>query len=287
KNINDVLPAAFKLSSCKRLQDHCLGLICALPLPFFSSDNSTSLDEKILYCLLKCDYMQMDEILIWEFLIKWGIKQTSGLESSREGWTDKSYKDLKNTLNKFIPLVRFRDISSNDFYLKVHPYEAIFPPDIYEDLLGFYLNHSLSEMTLSSRNRMNQNDSLIIGPKHFAIINNWIVGEQNLPYTLLYRGSRDGIISNVLKDKCYRQSPCLVLVKVRSSPKIFGGYSPIGIFFCTGGQWHGTSGSFIFSFENSEDVQNMKISRVSNSNQALYEFYDCAFNFGGGSYVYG
>ncbi|CAI2171368.1 4483_t:CDS:2 [Funneliformis geosporum] len=283
KNINEVLPTAFKLTSCKRLQDHCIGLICALPLPFFSSDSFTSLDEKIIYCLLKCDYLQMDEILVWEFLIKWAIEQTPGLGSSREKWTEKSYKDLKVTLNKFIPLIRFRDISSNDFYLKVHPYEAIFPPENYESLLGFYLNHSLSAMTLPSRDKMCQIDSLIIGPNHVAVINNWIKREKGLPYTLLYRGSRDGIKSDVLKNRCYRQSPCLVLVKVRSSPRIFGGYSPIGIYFCTGGQWHRTSGSFIFSFEDSEDDQNMKVSRVTNNNRALYEFYDCAFNFGGGA----
>ncbi|CAG8580949.1 9989_t:CDS:2 [Funneliformis caledonium] len=121
-------------------------------------------------------------------------------------------------------------------------------------------------MTLSSRNRMNQNDSLIIGPKHFAIINNWIVGERNLPYTLLYRGSRDGIISNVLKDKCYRQSPCLVLVKVRSSPKIFGGYSPIGIYFCTGGQWHRTSAMYM------DNDKNLHVKYSQNYQYNLGEF---------------
>jgi hypothetical protein len=31
------------------------------------------------------------------------------------------------------------------------------------------------------------------------------------------------------------------------------------------------------------DIENMKISRVTYSSYALYEFYDCAFNFGGGS----
>src|SRR5688572_17565899 len=48
-----VLHAVFKLASCKKLQDYCLESICADPRPFFASETFSSLDEDILFGLLK------------------------------------------------------------------------------------------------------------------------------------------------------------------------------------------------------------------------------------------
>ncbi|PKC02620.1 hypothetical protein RhiirA5_380827 [Rhizophagus irregularis] len=73
---------------------------------------------------------------------------------------------------------------------------------------------------------------------------------------------------------------------------IFGGYSSIE-FSSLGDQYlsennarhYYSSDNFIFSFENSEDVQNMKIGRVINSNKAILEMGDSVgFNFGWGSF---
>jgi hypothetical protein len=53
----------------------------------------------------------------------------------------------------------------------------------------------------------------------------------------------------------------LVLVKKKST-EIYGGYNnPIG--FTNSNRKYPASDSFIFSFENGEDIQNMKISRVN------------------------
>ncbi|GET63972.1 hypothetical protein GLOIN_2v1722037 [Rhizophagus irregularis DAOM 181602=DAOM 197198] len=47
--------------------------------------------------------------------------------------------------------------------------------------------------------------------------------------------------------------------------KIYGGYNPIG--FTNSNRKYPASDSFIFSFENGEDIQNMKISRLRLSGQ--------------------
>ncbi|RIA95087.1 hypothetical protein C1645_512166 [Glomus cerebriforme] len=296
QNFSFVLQTVFKLSDCKTLHDYCLESICAHPLPFFSSNNFLTLDMNIIYELLKRDDLQIEEIVAWDYLIKWGIEQTPGLKNkvNRKEWSDKDYEDLKNTLNEIIPLIRFSCINSSDFFDKIRPYRPIIPNNIYEEIVSFYFKDSIPKsIALSPRIGIYHIKSMVIKSNLSTIILNWIErqyhqtttrdkNDQKYKFDLLYRGSRDGINSGILKDKCYRQFPCLVLISVHSSPKIFGGYSPIGVYFCNGGKWHYTPDSFIFTFENRGDTEKMKMSRVTYPNYALYEFYDCAFNFGGG-----
>ncbi|CAB4410355.1 unnamed protein product [Rhizophagus irregularis] len=295
-----ILKSVFKLNNCKKLLGYCLGLICVHPLPFLFSNNFVSLDTEILRELLKRDDLQVEEITVWDSLIKWGIKRTPGLKDkhNQNEWTNKNYEDLKNTMNGIIPLIRFTYINSKDFYDKIRPYKAIIPDNIFEGMMEFYLKNTLPKsMILTPRIGTNHIESTIIKPNLASAIIGCIEEKSNsrnytyqhsennhkYKFDLLYRSSRDYINSDNFKNNCYRKLPCLVLVSVHSSPKIFGGYSPIGVYFCTGSQWHHTYDSFIFSFENDRDIENMKISRVTYPNYALYEFYDCAFNFGGGS----
>jgi hypothetical protein len=73
KNFVLVLHTVFKLSSCKKLQDHCVESLCADPQPFVTSKDFPSLDKDILYELLKRDDLQIEEAVAWDSLIKWGI----------------------------------------------------------------------------------------------------------------------------------------------------------------------------------------------------------------------
>ena len=85
----------------------------------------------------------------------------------------------------------------------------------------------------------------------------------------------------------------MVLVKVQNSNKIFGGYSSIGLNSIGnnrlrvdhdyGLKLYHSSDNFIFSFENEEDIQNMKISRVVNYSKAILDHITNGFNFGRGS----
>ena len=95
-----------------------------------------SLDKDILFGLFKRDDFQIEEIVAWDSLIKWGINQTHELESKsdRDEWTDQNYEDLKCTLNDFIPLIKFSKFSSEDFHRKVRPYKAVIPNNIYEEI---------------------------------------------------------------------------------------------------------------------------------------------------------
>src|SRR5205085_9909756 len=121
----------FKLPSCEKLQDYYLESICEDPKPFIASENFLSLDKDILYDLFKRNDLQIEEVAAWDCLIKWGIKQTPDLESDRAKWSTKDYEALKETLSKFIPLIRFAEFTPTDFDDKVRPYKAIVPSHIY------------------------------------------------------------------------------------------------------------------------------------------------------------
>ncbi|GBB98680.1 hypothetical protein RclHR1_00330007 [Rhizophagus clarus] len=320
KNFVLVLHTVFKLASCKRLQDYCLKSICADPQPFFTSKDFPSLDKEILYGLLKRDDMQIEEVVVWECLIKWGIEQTPGLGSmnnDRNIWNNLNYEALENTLNQFIPLIRFVEISSTEYFNKVRPYKAIIPYHIVEEIEEFYFKGTLPTTTiLPPRSGVTQKiESNIITSRLSSIIINWIEKKdlnynhnkeerqfakksERDPFDLIYRKSRDGVCNNI-RDKCAGQGAILILVQVKFSEKIFGGYNPVG--WCNNNnnnnnrninrglrsqnqcnQYSSTADSFIFSFKNNEDTKNMKISRVIDPTYAICNSGN-GVNFGGGA----
>ncbi|PKY58345.1 hypothetical protein RhiirA4_512175 [Rhizophagus irregularis] len=116
--------------------------------------------------------------------------------------------------------------------------------------------------------------------------------DQSYRFKLIYRGSRDGISSESFRKKCNGRVESLVLIKVKDTNKVFGGYSSIG--FCSLGndfttdgsnhhRFYNSSDNFIFSFEDSEDTRHMKISRVVDKSQAILDSDYNGFNFGWGS----
>ncbi|GBC01612.1 hypothetical protein RclHR1_04260012 [Rhizophagus clarus] len=179
KNFIPVLHAVSNLDSCKKLLDYCLKSICEDPVKFFSSKEFPSVNKEILLGLLKKDDLQIEEVIIWDYLLKWGIEQTSGLGNNRAGWNNENYEALKKTLNQFIPLIRFVRIPRADFFDKVRPYKTIIPDQIYEEIEEFYYKDTLPKtITLSSRTgpliRSSNFESNIIKPILTNIIANWI-----------------------------------------------------------------------------------------------------------------
>jgi hypothetical protein len=294
QNIVFVLHTVFKLINCKKLQDYCLESICENPLPFITSKMFLSLGKDILFNLLESDNLQIDEVTIWDFLINWGIEQTPGLESTnsdRANWNNDDYEALKKTLNQFIPLIRFIGISYVDLFNKVYPYKSIIPNNILKEINEFYYKGILPSLPLRSRQIESNIINLILVN---LIIANWIDKKKakfsrtgNNPlykFKLIYRGSRDGISSNSFKNKCNGKIASLVLIKIRGSNKIFGGYSSIG-FNSLGGiknelLYYNSSDNFIFSFENNNDMKNMKLGRVINNTKAILDYNNHGFNFG-------
>jgi len=174
------------------------------------------------------------------------------------------------------------------FFDKVFPYEAVIPQHIFKEVAEFY-HKGILPKTISIGPRI---QSTIIKPNLAVIIANWIDKNDSTPFlcnkykfNLIYQKSRDGFDCTIFNNKCNGQGPFVVLIKVQSK-KIYGGYNPIG-YTLRREQWEWliTSDSFIFSFENDQDIHNMKIGRVINPNRSIYEdSNDFFINFGGHLY---
>ena len=103
-----------------------------------------------------------------------GIEQTPSLREKiqdRGNWNSGNYEALKETLSKFIPLIRFSEIGPEDFFDKVRPYEAILPHHSYEELSEFYYKNTIPRSaTLPPRGAKIQIESKLINPRLVCII---------------------------------------------------------------------------------------------------------------------
>ncbi|RGB21266.1 hypothetical protein C1646_778531 [Rhizophagus diaphanus] len=99
------------------LQEFCLDKICSGPEVLFNSD----------------------KIEIWENLIKWGLAQEQVLNQDVSKWNKDDFNIFKRILYQFIPLIRFYEISSEDYFNKVKPYEKVLSKELRNEITKFYM----------------------------------------------------------------------------------------------------------------------------------------------------
>jgi hypothetical protein len=240
------------------------------------------------------------------------LKQNPELPSDLTNFSKNDFNILKNTLQQCIPFIRFYNLTSNDFNIlkhmlqqcipfirfynlisiefsdKVLPYKKILPKKLYMDLLKTFLNlHPSSRPNGKSKPRNNTTiiDSEIIAIQHVELISKWIDkvditddSDSSYGFKLMLRGSRDGFSVSKFHEICDSQPRTVTIVKVKDSDKILGGYNPIE--WNSSGGFNSTRDSFIFSFENSDSIENYVLSRVVNENRDIWNSYDYGLCFG-------
>ncbi|CAG8480021.1 2365_t:CDS:2, partial [Acaulospora morrowiae] len=291
---------------CKELQEYCLESICDDPEPFFASKDFLSLDKEVLLMLITRDDLGVEEVDIWEHLIKWGCYQISGIRQTNhlnaKNFSENNFQDLKKTLDPFIPHVRFHNISLNDFFSKVHPYKKLLPNSLVDNMMSFLIaGTKLKQKNLPVRVSSSIVDSKIITRRHAAILSNWIrrkdakaKGNQH-QFSLLYRGTRDGFDANSFHNKVNGQGQAIVIIKVKDSGEIIGGFNASGWcnkkirkfgrrtyiseYYDRG--WIKNSDHFIFSFGSRDDYKTMKIGRLIDKRYGVYDYGGSMIEFGG------
>ncbi|PKB91687.1 hypothetical protein RhiirA5_447983 [Rhizophagus irregularis] len=83
-----------------------------------------------------------------------------------------------------------------------------------------------------------------------------------------------------MRNKCKGKGATILVIKVKENGIIIGGYNPCGwayygyvSSFNRNYYWEKTTESFIFSLGDGKDFKKVKISRVFNRNNAIYENY--------------
>ncbi|RGB35308.1 hypothetical protein C1646_742341 [Rhizophagus diaphanus] len=280
-----ILKIVYYYKSLAKLQEFCLDKICSEPEILFNSDKFVQLSVPLLEVILKRDNLNLNEIEIWENLVKWGLVQDQTLNKDVSKWNQDDFNIFKRILYKFIPLIRFYEISGEDYFNKVKPYEDILSKELKDDILKFYLIPGYKPVYTPRRPKHNV-DSVIINLKHLTLFANWIdrkeKNDKNILYEfkLLYRSSRDGNTAAAFHAKCDNKGATFVVVKITNSEQIVGGYNPL--LWDSNGTSKLTRDSFIFSFTNKNDFQSAKVTYSNGGNYSILCYSNCGPGFGCG-----
>ena len=139
-NFNLIYQTSYENNSFLELQKYCTDLVSEEPDKIFESSNFSSIPENLLISLIQNDNLQMNEIQIWERVIKWGLAQNPELPSDFTNYSKEDFKTLRNTLQHCIPFIRFYNLTSKEFTDKILPCRKLLPKELYEDLLRTFLN---------------------------------------------------------------------------------------------------------------------------------------------------
>jgi hypothetical protein len=251
------------------LWEFLLESICYKPEILFNSDKLFKLNAPLLELLLKRDDLLLKEIVIWDNLIKWSFAKHPSIQQDVKKWNKEEITIMKNTFQSFIPLIRFYYISSEDFHLKVYPFKVLLPEDLINNVLAFY-TETKKEFNNDIRPPRNPKyDTNLIKPHHFVIFSSWIekndshynyYNSLDIPYhfNLIYRASRDGNTAEAFHEKCDNKGATIVVVKIKDSEQIIGGYNPFN--WDSNNNYKRSTNSFIFLFTDRRDTKSAKVS---------------------------
>ncbi|EXX68405.1 BTB/POZ protein [Rhizophagus irregularis DAOM 181602=DAOM 197198] len=73
QNFNLIHQTSFENDSFSELQKYCTDLMTKEPIKIFNSLNFSSIPEKLLITIIQNDNLQMSEIQVWEYVLKWDM----------------------------------------------------------------------------------------------------------------------------------------------------------------------------------------------------------------------
>ncbi|GBC18851.2 BTB/POZ protein [Rhizophagus irregularis DAOM 181602=DAOM 197198] len=269
----EVLQTILHYESLTSIKNFYLQLICDNPEVLFESSTFLTIDKTILISIVKRDDLYMNEYNIWEYILEWGIAQMSKCININvySNWTEEDFVELGEILYDFILLIRWAQIPPKLFHQKISPFKRIFSENIYDDIIGYYLDPDSPPKSLFVSQPRNPSFK-IINKKHFAIITSWIDKEKeyynikNVPYSLelLYSATRDGFETTKFHELCDDKGPTLIVAKVKDTGRLIGGYNIKN---------HAMLGdSFIFSFKNQDDLSSPIIARCDDYDSIFTDY---------------
>ena len=120
KNFNLIYETSVGHDSFLGLQKFCTNLISKKPEKIFNSPNFTSISEKTLISLIQNDNLQISEVKVWEYVLKWGLAKNPELPSDPLSYSKDDFNNLKITLQQFIPYIRFCNLTPKEFLYEVY-----------------------------------------------------------------------------------------------------------------------------------------------------------------------
>src|SRR5437868_4917357 len=106
QNPTGILETVYQHETFTDLWNFRLEIICEEPKILFNSDKFINLKAPLLELLLKRDDLNVDEIEIWESLLKWCFAQQN-MKNDPTQWSKEDITKVERLLHRFIPLIRF------------------------------------------------------------------------------------------------------------------------------------------------------------------------------------
>ncbi|RHZ48701.1 hypothetical protein Glove_543g85 [Diversispora epigaea] len=143
----------FNSNEFKSLKKFYDDFIVEYPTLIFESEDFTSIQETALISILKRDDLKVEEIKIWDYIIKWGIAQNPTLPTNLQKWSNENFKALKTILQQCLPLIRYFHIPGKDIWKNVKPYKKILEEQLWDDLTQYFMfpNQPVKSLVLPAR----------------------------------------------------------------------------------------------------------------------------------------
>ncbi|GET03217.1 kinase-like domain-containing protein [Rhizophagus clarus] len=106
--------------------------------------------KKCMIALIQRDNFRVNTIQVWEHVLKWGVAQNPELPTDPSSYSKDDFNVLKNILQQFIPLIKFHNLSPNEFVDKVYPYKKVIPKELRDKLIKDFIiqpNNNQSNIT--------------------------------------------------------------------------------------------------------------------------------------------
>ncbi|CAG8732491.1 8777_t:CDS:2, partial [Cetraspora pellucida] len=206
-------------------------LIKENPATIFDSSDFITIEQNTLVSFFQSQNFLMKPVEIWKRIIEWGIANTPDLPNPKTKWETENYYSLGVSIKPFIPLIRFDEMSYDEFLREVQPWRSSLDyvdHDLYEKV-----DKSIQLVSYNNRPEKLDINSVLITTYDAEIISTWIKNISSLPenckhsFKLILRGSQDGFTPKKFHDHCDGKGPTLTILREKQSGEILGGYNPL------------------------------------------------------------
>ncbi|CAG8685629.1 6324_t:CDS:1, partial [Acaulospora colombiana] len=256
KDLVNILQVSFANKACNTLKNLCILIYCLDAETFFESPYFLKLKKSHIKEILLQDYISLDEIQIWNYLLKWGAAQSSLDLNNRDEWTVEEFLKLRDIFQELIPLVRWFQIPAAEFRKEMKLFKSLLSEDLFLDVIGYSLDPNTPPNTVMLPSRIL---SSLISKDQFRKLTDKI-NERSVKiyegyFKLLYRASRDGFKACDFHRLCDDKGATVFIAKCQGPDELIGGYNPFSWKSYslrsqnTGRSWGDTAESFLFSFD--------------------------------------
>ncbi|CAG8725838.1 8863_t:CDS:2, partial [Racocetra fulgida] len=135
-----------KYDTFEQLRAFCAHTVKNSPEVVFLAADFTSLPEKLLREILIRDDIKIDEVELWNYLLKWGLDKNPSMKSDPSLWSLDDVESLAKTLKDCLPLVRFFQFSAKNYRTHLLPYRKLLKisqAKVYVDLKNYFYMDSV------------------------------------------------------------------------------------------------------------------------------------------------